>query len=113
MGSMEINIMETSFTDVTTVSEQEEDCDSLIQRLLAERTLIIASNRGPITFHTDEQGELQYQRGSGGLVTALTGVTEQTEVHWIACAQTEEDRAWKEGLIPSDNQDERVWMHFI
>jgi len=75
--------------------------------------LIIASNRGPITFHRDETGELTYQRGSGGLVTALTGVVRQAEAHWIACAQTDEDRAWSDGLIPPDGPGGEVWMHFI
>ena len=89
------------------------DSGSLIQNLLSDRTLIIASNRGPITFSNDENGELKYQRGAGGLVTALTGATQQAEARWIACAQTEEDRIWGEGLAPSDETGEKLWMQFI
>ncbi len=104
---------ELSFdTDMARVYPEEE-CNSLIPNSLSERTLIIASNRGPITFHKDEGGELTYQRGSGGLVTALTGMARQAEAHWIACAQTDEDRTWSDGLIPPDGTGGDVWMHFI
>ena len=93
--------------------DQGNDCGSLIQSLHSNRTLIIASNRGPITFHKDENGELQYQRGGGGLVTALTGVIQQAEAYWIACSQTKEDKAWGQGLAPSGESGEKLWIHFI
>src|SRR5437588_12771084 len=38
-----------------------------------ERPLVVASNRGPISFERGEDGELVERRGAGGLVTALTG----------------------------------------
>ena len=97
----------------TNPAEHHEDCNSFIKDFLAERTLIVASNRGPITFHKDESGNLQYQRGSCGLVTALTGVAQHAEVQWIACAETEEDRAWGKGLAPFNNGSEKIWMEFI
>lgn len=102
--------MKPHFEDTDTA---DEDSSSIIQNLLSERTLIIASNRGPITFNADENGELTYQHGAGGLVTALTGVTQQAEARWIACAQTEEDRIWGEGLAPSDEMGEKLWVQFI
>ena len=77
-------------------AEPAEDCNSFIKDFLAERTLIVASNRGPITFHKDEAGNLQYQRGSGGLVTALTGVAQHAEVQWIAAPPAgEPPRPWR------------------
>ena len=36
-----------------------------------ESPLVVASNRGPVSFHRNEEGELVGVRGSGGLVTAL------------------------------------------
>jgi trehalose 6-phosphate synthase len=102
--------MNPSFTQAA--PEQDDEYDSLIQRLLSEKTLIIASNRGPLTFRKDENGEMQYRRGSGGLVTALTGVIHQAEARWIACAQTEEDTTWGQGLAPSES-GEKVWLQFI
>ncbi len=49
--------------------------------------LVLVSNRGPVTFHAG--GEVQ--RGSGGLVTALTGLASHREVIWIASAMNEFD----------------------
>jgi trehalose 6-phosphate synthase len=49
--------------------------------------LVLVSNRGPVTFGSD--GEVR--RGTGGLVTALTGLASHREVTWIASAMTDED----------------------
>jgi trehalose 6-phosphate synthase len=49
--------------------------------------LVLVSNRGPVTF--DAAGEAQ--RGSGGVVTALTGLASHREAVWIASAMTEQD----------------------
>jgi trehalose 6-phosphate synthase len=77
------------------------------------RPVIIASNRGPVTFSRQEDGELGYQRGSGGLVTALTGLAGQIDTTWISCASTSEDRAWKQGTIPWFESGEKLKIHFI
>ncbi|MEA2369122.1 MAG: trehalose 6-phosphate synthase, partial [Thermoleophilaceae bacterium] len=53
--------------------------------------LILVSNRGPATFDRDEAGELQVQRGGGGLVTALAGLVEHRDALWIASAMTDGD----------------------
>jgi trehalose 6-phosphate synthase len=49
--------------------------------------LVLVSNRGPVTFHAG--GEVQ--RGSGGLVTALTGLASHRRAVWIASAMNEHD----------------------
>jgi trehalose 6-phosphate synthase len=56
---------------------------------MAERAkpLVLVSNRGPVTF--EPGGEVR--RGTGGLVTALTGLARHREVTWIASAMTDED----------------------
>jgi trehalose 6-phosphate synthase len=51
--------------------------------------LVLVSNRGPVTF---EPGGV-IRRGTGGLVTALTGLASHREVTWIASAMTDEDAA--------------------
>jgi trehalose 6-phosphate synthase len=56
------------------------------------RSLIIASNRGPVTFDRGPDGERVVRRGGGGLVTALRGLLEHHDVTWIAAATTDEDR---------------------
>ncbi|MGH2880480.1 MAG: alpha,alpha-trehalose-phosphate synthase (UDP-forming) [Solirubrobacteraceae bacterium] len=51
--------------------------------------LVLVSNRGPVTFGAD--GEVQ--RGSGGLVTALTGLASHRDAVWVASAMNEYDAA--------------------
>jgi trehalose 6-phosphate synthase len=49
--------------------------------------LVLVSNRGPVTFMEDGS----VVRGSGGLVTALTGLASHREAVWIASAMGEGD----------------------
>jgi trehalose 6-phosphate synthase len=53
------------------------------------RRLVLVSNRGPVTFEADGS----VQRGTGGLVTALSGLASHREVIWIASAMSEHDAA--------------------
>src|SRR5437660_7715777 len=54
--------------------------------------LVIAANRGPVTFQRGPDGELVPKRGAGGLVTALTQVMADTGGLWLAAAITPGDR---------------------
>lgn len=56
------------------------------------RHVIVASNRGPVSFERDDAGRVVARRGAGGLVTALTGALSATGGRWIAAAMSEEDR---------------------
>jgi trehalose 6-phosphate synthase len=56
-----------------------------------EREIVIASNRGPVSF-VREDGEVVAKRGAGGLVSALTGALQRSGGLWIASAMSEEDR---------------------
>jgi trehalose 6-phosphate synthase len=49
--------------------------------------LVLVSNRGPVTFGPDGEA----QRGSGGLVTALTGLASHRDAVWVASAMNEHD----------------------
>src|SRR5512144_2158518 len=61
-------------------------------------TLVLVSNRGPVTF--EEDGSVK--RGTGGLVTALTGLASHRDAIWIASAMSEWDvRAAREKGGPS------------
>ena len=51
--------------------------------LLGDRRLIIATNRGPVTFVAGADGSLRPRRGSGGLVTALGQVGHHVPVTWV------------------------------
>ena len=45
--------------------------EALQADFFSNRALIIAANRGPVTFETTEDSSPRFQRGEGGLVTAL------------------------------------------
>ena len=60
---------------------------------MERRKLIVVSNRGPVSFTLDEDGNRQAKRGGGGLVTALRSLVAHHDVTWIASAMTDEDRA--------------------
>ena len=55
--------------------------------------LVLVSNRGPVTFDSDGNTV----RGSGGLVTALTGLASHRDAIWIASAMNEYDAAVSRG----------------
>ena len=65
----------------------------LCQALLGHRNLILASNRGPIEYHVNEGGKLQGRRGSGGVVTALSAISQHMDLTWVASAMGEGDRS--------------------
>ena len=60
--------------------------------MASRRKLIVASNRGPVTFESDADGNRVAKRGGGGLVTALRSLVEHHDVTWIASAISDEDR---------------------
>jgi trehalose 6-phosphate synthase len=87
--------------------------DCLEDLVRSRRSLIIASNRGPITFQRNEEDEMEYERGTGGLVTALMGLVRQIDATWIAAAHTEEDSLWKQGKIVMDGEENTIQVKFI
>ena len=43
--------------DFQTISERRDDCQTLQTEILGSRKLILVSNRGPVKFTYDENGE--------------------------------------------------------
>ncbi|UCD98731.1 MAG: trehalose-6-phosphate synthase [Chloroflexota bacterium] len=80
---------------------------------IPRQSVIIASNRGPVTFYRELDGDLTYQRGSGGLVTALTGIIQEVNATWISYAISDEDKLWGEGQISLQNNNEVFSLKFI
>jgi trehalose 6-phosphate synthase len=76
------------------------------------RPLIIASNRAPISMDRSEGG-VQVERATGGLVTALMGITQLIDATWIACAQSPEERRWKEGDVALTPSNSKVRVRFV
>jgi trehalose 6-phosphate synthase len=88
-------------------------CSNLEESILEGRRLIIASNRGPVTFQKDENGNIEAHRGGGGLVTALTGLVQHIDAAWIASAMTDEDRAFTPAKVPLGIEDTQIEIEFV
>ncbi|HET9310044.1 MAG TPA: trehalose-6-phosphate synthase [Actinomycetota bacterium] len=58
-----------------------------------ESPIVVASNRGPVSFDRDDRGRLSPRRGTGGLVTALSGVFYRDDTTWVSAAMTDGDRS--------------------
>jgi len=62
-----------------------------------KRRVLVASNRGPVSYHFGTDGTLIGQRGGGGLVAGLSSglaaVSPEAEVGWICAALSDADRA--------------------
>src|SRR5688572_7147713 len=82
--------------------------DYLAALLGDDGRLIVASNRGPLSFSRTRGGEWQAKRGSGGLVTALGEVGRLAPVTWVSAAMDRDDRVVAEVLNgrSSDTQAE-------
>jgi trehalose 6-phosphate synthase len=88
--------------------ENRARLDTIVEELLPGRNLILASNRGPVEYHWNEEtNTLEGKRGSGGVVTAISAVSRIVNPTWIACAMTEGDRK-----LAAESGNEFVdWAH--
>jgi len=55
--------------------------------------VLIASNRGPVSFSMGDDGRLTSRRGGGGMVSGLSAVAGRAEVLWVCAALNDDDRA--------------------
>ena len=55
--------------------------------------LLVVSNRGPLSFSLDEQGQPVSSGSAGGLAGTLHAIFEGSGATWVACAMNEADRA--------------------
>jgi trehalose 6-phosphate synthase len=94
-------------------AELERLCD----RVLANRRLILVSNRGPVEYHAGPSGLVEGRRGSGGVVTALSSLAQLVEFTWIASAIGEGDRRVYEtgggNRIRSPIPGQRIYLRFV
>jgi trehalose 6-phosphate synthase len=56
-------------------------------------TLAVLSNRGPVAFQYDDEGQLQARRAGGGLVAVLGPGVVKTDALWLATGISEAERA--------------------
>ena len=99
------------------VKHDHNALQALVSELLQEQHLILVSNRGPMEYYAAQDGTLQPRRGSGGVVTALSGLTNHVDFTWIAAAMSEGDRRISEAnagrAIPSPLPGQRVSVRFV
>ncbi len=80
-------------------SEGVEQCENDPAKALRDISLLIVSNRGPVSFSRDETGGKRIQRSGGGLVTAIRALAQSVAITWIASAVDELEREWGRGKI--------------
>lgn len=67
------------------------------------RPVVVVSNRGPVSFRVDDDGDLVARRGAGGLVSGLGPLVAGTGATWIAAAMGEGDRrAAARGVVEAE-----------
>lgn len=54
--------------------------------------MIIASNRGPVSYELTDDGAPEARRGGGGLASGLAPLLERGDTRWISAAMTDGDR---------------------
>jgi len=85
--------------------------------MLRDRRLILVSNRGPVEYHLSPEGNLQARRGSGGVVTALSTLTNYVDFTWVASAMGEGDRRVaqqaEDGRIKSPLPGQSLYLRYV
>jgi trehalose 6-phosphate synthase len=59
----------------------------------ANGSVLIASNRGPVSFKRGDDGHLSAKRGGGGVVSGLSAVADESDMLWVCAALGDGDRA--------------------
>ncbi|MEW2158640.1 trehalose-6-phosphate synthase [Streptomyces sp. NPDC007189] len=77
--------------------------------------VLVASNRGPVSYTVDEGGALRAKRGGGGLVSGLSAIGSDADSLWVCAALGDGDREAVRraggGLLPAeDSGGQRVRM---
>src|SRR4051794_2896552 len=54
--------------------------------------ILVASNRGPVSYTVGEDGTLTARRGGGGLVSGLSAIGPDAGAVWVCAAMSEGDR---------------------
>ncbi|MFC8358841.1 trehalose-6-phosphate synthase [Streptomyces griseorubiginosus] len=54
--------------------------------------VLVASNRGPVSYEVQENGELTAKRGGGGLVSGLSAIGPEADALWVCSALSDGDR---------------------
>ncbi|MFD7920643.1 trehalose-6-phosphate synthase [Streptomyces sp. NPDC059740] len=76
--------------------------------------ILVASNRGPVSYSLEEDGSLRAKRGGGGLVSGLSAIGPDADALWVCAALNDGDREAARRhpaqLPESDTGEQRVRM---
>lgn len=97
----------------TLAEENSLSCEWNDQGIAENRKLIIASNRGPVSIIKNDQGELEFQKSSGGLVTALSGIAGQIDATWVASAANPVEREWEKGPVALAGAGSEIDLQYL
>ncbi|CAL9309589.1 alpha,alpha-trehalose-phosphate synthase (UDP-forming) [Streptomyces sp. SudanB52_2052] len=62
--------------------------------------VLVASNRGPVSYAVGEDGSLNAKRGGGGLVSGLSAIGSDADALWVCSALSDGDReAVRRGIV--------------
>ena len=62
--------------------------------------VLVASNRGPVSYTVGEDGSLEAKRGGGGLVSGLSAIGSDADALWVCSALSDGDReAVRRGIV--------------
>jgi len=103
----------TTQRDEDLVIENDNQNENFDFEKISDWQIIIASNRGPVNHYKNQRGEIVQQKGSGGLITGLSGIVQYVDATWISCAQSPEDTSFNEGDISLVNDQTTMRVKFI
>ncbi|MEV7870069.1 trehalose-6-phosphate synthase [Streptomyces sp. NPDC088124] len=99
---------------VTEPSEASGPSEPAATGTPAPARVLVASNRGPVSYTRHDDGTLEARRGGGGLVSGLSAIGSDDDAIWVCAALGEGDREAvrrTEGrLDPADTGGQRVRM---
>jgi len=84
-----------------------------LHSLLTDRRLILASNRGPLSYSLDKEGVVKQKRGGGGLITAVDGMLAATDdALWVTAASNDAERLLAQAGKPVGSTDKSYKVLF-
>ena len=97
-----------------------ENMEERIAETMRQRPLIVASNRGPVSFTETGQDRFTSRQGSGGLVTAISTVLQDQQAIWIAATMGAGDRRrWElahrhaQPFVPPEETGTQFQLRFV
>jgi trehalose 6-phosphate synthase len=84
--------MSPSETAGPTLRQRNARLRRLVRGLFSERSLVIASNRGPLVLERSRSGKVLRRRGTGGVVSAVSAISRYASPVWICSPMSSVDR---------------------